>query len=272
MGLKSYLEKKIFENIYKYRDLPVKPEEFAGEAWHSLCIIYPAYIEKGKTDLIENILHQYDLFDEEVLKHLEIVLVDDCSPGLETLIDVSKYKVTISLLRILDNIKWNSGGAKNLGVFYSSSERVIISDIDHFFPEDTCIWAMRTELNDGETCYFERFDRYGELVKPHPNTFLMTRDTYIQLHGYDEDFCGIYGDDIFFRIYMQNNVRQIYFSFKKCIVYKINSEAHSLSRKIGLRLYIMIWLKKCRHSQKCLRFKWKYIGTNKGNLKYLAGR
>ena len=266
MGLKSYLEKKAYKDICKVSSLPIKSDEIVNETWHNLCIIYPAYVEKGKTELIETILHQYDLFSEEVLNHLEIVLVDDCSPDIETLIDVSKYKVNISLLRILDNIKWNSGGGKNLGVFYCSSERIIITDIDHFFPEDTCIWAMRTELKDSETCYFKRINQTGESERPHPNTFLMTRDTYFQLHGYDEDFCGMYGDDIFFRAYMQKNVDQIYLSLKKCITYGINVEAHSLSRKVSLKLYIIIWLKRYRHSQKCLRFKWQYIGTNKRNL------
>lgn len=266
MGLKSYFEKKAYENIREIRSFNLKSNEIDNKIWHNLCIIYPAYVENRKTDLIETILHQYDLFDKEVLNHLEIVLIDDCSPDIETLIDISKYKVNISLLRILDNIKWNSGGAKNLGVIYSSSERIIITDIDHFFPEDTCIWAMHTELNDREACYFKRIYQTGDSEKPHVNTFLMTRNTYFQLHGYDEDFCGMYGDDIFFQAYMHRNLDQIYLSPKKCITYDINVETHSLSRKVSLKIYIIIWFKKYRHSQKCLRFRWKYIGTNKGIL------
>lgn len=264
MGIKSYLEKKAFSDIYRFKNLPLKTDENIGNTWHSLSIIYPAYVENGKTELIEVILHQYDSISEEVLNHLEIVLIDDCSPNIEKLIDTSKYKVKISLLRILDNIKWNSGGAKNLGVFVCSSERIIITDIDHFFPEDALVWAMRTELKDSEVYHFRRVNTKGETERIHPNTFLMTRDTYIRLYGYDEDFCGIYGDDIFFRIYMKRNVHGIYLSSKECICYDINAEAHSLSRKLGLRLYVLIWLKKYRHSQKSLRFRWKYIESNKG--------
>jgi hypothetical protein len=35
--------------------------------------------------------------------------------------------------------------------------------------------------------------------KPHPNSFLLTREMYWKIGGYDETFCGIYGTDSLFR-------------------------------------------------------------------------
>lgn len=37
------------------------------------------------------------------------------------------------------------------------------------------------------------------LHKPHPNSFVMTRDHYWYVGGYDEDFCGVYGTDGLFK-------------------------------------------------------------------------
>ena len=36
-------------------------------------------------------------------------------------------------------------------------------------------------------------------TKPHPNSFVVTRDLYWQIGGYDEDYCGLYGTDRLFR-------------------------------------------------------------------------
>lgn len=260
--IKQYLKSVTFKDAYNPNKLPLKRDEFQ-EKKDSLCIVYAAYIQNGGTNLIEDILHKYDLFSDEILSHLEIVLVDDCSPNVEKLIDISKYRVKISLLRVLDDLKWNSGGAKNLGVFYSSSKRIIITDIDHFFPEQTCAWAMTILLNEGEVCHFKRAE--GDRVRridAHPNTFLMTRNTYICLNGYDEDFVGMYGDDIFFRKYLKKNARRISLSHQECIGYDINKKAHSLSRKLSMRLYMVLLLKGYHHSKRMLRFRWRYLGTN----------
>ena len=35
--------------------------------------------------------------------------------------------------------------------------------------------------------------------KPHPNSFVVTRETYWKIGGYDEDFCGVYGTDNLFK-------------------------------------------------------------------------
>lgn len=260
--IKQYLKKVTFKDAYDPNKLPLKRDEESIKK-ESLCIVYAAYIQNGSSDMIEDILHKYDLFSDEILSHLEIVLVDDCSPNVEKLIDLSGYKVKISLLRVLDDLKWNSGGAKNLGVLYSDSRRIIITDIDHFFPEQTCAWAMAVPLKEGEVCHFKRTGK--DMVRKtdvHPNTFLMTRNTYIRLHGYDEDFVGMYGDDIFFRKYLKKNARRITLSPKECVVYDINRNAHNLSRNLSIKLYIVLLLKGYRHSKRMLRFRWRYLGTN----------
>jgi hypothetical protein len=61
---------------------------------------------------------------------------------------------------------------------------------------------------DAETAYFlHRIDADTQAPtvgsdgqpKPHPNSFVMTRDLYWRIGGYDEDFCGIYGTDGLFK-------------------------------------------------------------------------
>jgi hypothetical protein len=36
-------------------------------------------------------------------------------------------------------------------------------------------------------------------LKPHPNTFVITKELYWKIGGYDEDYCGRYGTDGLFR-------------------------------------------------------------------------
>ncbi len=40
----------------------------------------------------------------------------------------------------------------------------------------------------------------------HPNCFFMTKAAYLYLNGYDEDFCGHYGDDLYMNQWINKNM------------------------------------------------------------------
>ncbi len=229
-----------------------------GEILEDLTIIYPVYVTKVGTGdvVIKSVLEKYEQMSQDIKRHLKIVIVDDGSP-VDIILD-NKYGYKVDLLRIIKNIKWNSGGAKNLGVCFCSTERIIITDMDHFFPEECLRWCMSVEI-DKESFMFERYiEESGELIKikMHPNTFFMKKSTYFNIHGYDEDFCGMYGDDIPFGKRISRI--PLYRTSQSVRVVKSNLNTHHLERRIPLKLYLLMIIKRKKGANlRWLNFEWK---------------
>ena len=82
--------------------------------------------------------------------------------------------------------------------------------MDHVLAEKdaaTLLKLIRKGKLDLEACYMlARIEADTGLptmqngyLKPHPNSFVVTRETYWRIGGYDESFCGTYGTDSLFR-------------------------------------------------------------------------
>lgn len=226
--------------------------------YDDLSIIYSVYVEnQNAIGDIFNTLSHYSCLSPEIRKHINIIVVDDCSlVSLDDVIKQFKSDLNIYLLRISKNIKWNSGGAKNLGVSFCFTEKIILSDIDHYFTEKTLDWALHLCLAD-KTCYV--FDRIrgnsnGDVCMPHSNTFFMTKKLYFLIHGYDEDYSGFYFDDIPFRVKLSQNA-SVFRTKNICVT--TNTNEHNLSRKVHLFPCIMLILKKT--SKVWQRFPFEYL-------------
>lgn len=70
----------------------------------------------------------------DVVSKIQFIIVDDCSP---VKYEIENYNLNITWLRITDDIPWNQGGARNLGVTHAKSDKIIITDLDHILPEET---------------------------------------------------------------------------------------------------------------------------------------
>jgi glycosyltransferase involved in cell wall biosynthesis len=149
---------------------------------------------------------------EQYPRGIEIMVVDDGSPepAREVLARASADLVRrVKLYRITVDIPWNREGARNLGATKATTDWVVQIDIDHVLPV-----AAATRLVDHEPSqhFWYRFPRYrngkadetrnkdaiardvefGE-VKPHIDSYLITREMYWGIGGYDEDFAGCLG-------------------------------------------------------------------------------
>lgn len=141
-------------------------------------------------------------YSDEVRSHLQIVLVDDCSP-VDDRPDRILQGQPVRLLRILDDIPWNWIGARNLGAKLYQGW-LLMTDMDRIML-DCDLRALMT--------YPLRPDRYykpigirmnsrlpiQDIPKGPYNQFLVHHNTYWAAGGYDEDYSGcLYGDKQFF--------------------------------------------------------------------------
>ncbi len=139
---------------------------------------------------------------------VKIILVDDGSPepaapDLFNLDEVSVYRIDV-------DIPWNRNGARNLGSHVATTEYLLHLDIDHVMPAASMelllkllpklsrAWYRFRRFRVGRADETRRKDalpnhvEYGE-IKPHIDSYLMTRKAYMALGGYDERYAGCLG-------------------------------------------------------------------------------
>lgn len=146
---------------------------------------------------------------EKAKAQFDIVIVDDGSP--EPAVDVPRPDglPRLSIYRVLEDRPWHQHGARNLGAHVASGPWLLLTDMDHVLtPENAVALYKRLAKLDPAVAYMlhrveadSGLPTLGKLnePKPHPNSFVMTRDLYWRVGGYDEDYCGVYGTDGLFK-------------------------------------------------------------------------
>ncbi|WP_204347024.1 glycosyltransferase family A protein [Psychroserpens algicola] len=159
-----------------------------------LTYIVPVYLDKN-LDALYHLIKTYEGYDLETLKQIHFIFIDDHSP-----VDVKLPKncqLNYSLAKISTHIMWNQGGARNLGVHLAKSQKMVLTDLDHTFPESVFQFLIQTKTPN-QIFTFKRI-RDNEVAMPHYNTFFLSKSTYFKSLGVDEEFCGHYGhEDVFF--------------------------------------------------------------------------
>jgi hypothetical protein len=149
--------------------------------------------------------HQYP-------EELKIILVDDGSqkhPITEYPLNITACFPQVQIYRIKKDIPWNRGAARNLGTAMATTDWVMHVDIDHVLPAPCARELLDANLDFSTMYRFRRFRRgpadetrnkdaiprektYGE-IKPHGDSYLVSRDRYWQAGGYNEAFAGCLG-------------------------------------------------------------------------------
>lgn len=108
-------------------------------------------------------------------------------------IDLSVYAMNV-------DVRWNQDACRNLAVGRAETKWVLLTDIDHLIPEEVWRSIITRRLSWKAVYTFERLTgAHLSARNPHPNTWLLTRDTFEAAGGYDERFAGLYGTDGDFR-------------------------------------------------------------------------
>jgi hypothetical protein len=201
-----------------------------GQAHHGvtpmrLSLVLPYY--RNPRILCRQLLVWRDEWSADLKRDIDVVIVDDGSPdetasdALATLWNGDRTGLpSLCLYRVTEDRPWHQHAARNLGAHIASAPWLLMTDIDHVVPPSTLTEVLRLlpDLGTNDVLTFGRVDAPAEpaweaedwpefartrradgSLKPHVNSFVVSREHYWKLGGYDEDLCGIYGTDQHFR-------------------------------------------------------------------------
>jgi hypothetical protein len=147
---------------------------------------------------------------EAMRERVEVILVDDGSPTAPAAkVPRPTGLPELRIYRVKEDKPWHQHAARNLGAHVAPDSWLLLTDMDHVLTTESATSLLkrlseldpktihtldRIEADTGKPTVNER----GQ-PKPHPNSFVLTRDLYWKIGGYDEEFCGQYGTDGFFR-------------------------------------------------------------------------
>ena len=154
-----------------------------------LTICLPYYLNAG---MLERQVANLESLPSQLSDQVELIVVDDCSPVPAVL----KTRIKSRLYRMKEDIPWNQDACRNLAVSEADEGWLLLTDMDHLPTERLIQRALKAPL-DPDTIYTFRRVTAPEMTayKPHPNSWLITRATYMKTGGYDERFRGVYGTD-----------------------------------------------------------------------------
>jgi hypothetical protein len=226
-----------------------------------LSYVVPLYFDQENNNTLIRVLQHYAKYNQKLLDKIHFILVDDCSPIKIVLPDITNLNIT--LLRVTSDIRWNQGGARNLGVSYAKTTKLLLTDIDHIFPERTLHFLINRNYHYKDLFRFRRFAGWKKIASG-CNIFYINKPLFADFQGYDEAFCGHYGyeDTHFFESLERASilVRKLPYWFP---VYDLaidrQTEYHSLVRDTEQNLNLLNQKREGKtdwHSGLSLNFDW----------------
>jgi len=142
-------------------------------------------------------LETWQNYPDWIKDQLRIILVDDGSPNFPAkfvLDAVGWPTIPTELYRIDEDIAWNHGGARNLAFTHAVDGWVLLTDLDHVIPLESLASFLTKTLRTERFYIPGRYRQLGvvdwEEIEPHRDSFILTKEMYWEVGGYDEDFSG----------------------------------------------------------------------------------
>lgn len=129
----------------------------------------------------------------EVRDLLNVVIVDDCGEPPVHPADLMTLGVkSLRLLRVEKDIPWNQPGGRNLAAHVSHGWLLLVDpDMTFDGPMMSRMMEAAGKLSRGRVVkYLLKHVNTGKLDSSSPNTWLIHRDDFFAVGGYDEDFAG----------------------------------------------------------------------------------
>jgi hypothetical protein len=174
-----------------------------------------------RLSLVVNVLESYEVVRRQLL-HLErimtpaceLIVVDDGSvPSLHETCATVPRTLAFHLHCTHDRRPWTQPRARNIGAALAVAPKLLFFDIDHVltrellelclaYPGDRLHWVRQPGALDGQgdlitdrKVLAEKYGLTDQGEGVHGNSFLIRKELFEQLGGYDERFCGRYGGD-----------------------------------------------------------------------------
>jgi hypothetical protein len=128
--------------------------------------------------------------------NLRFIVVDDGSPktpARDVLAGVDDF--SLRLFRIETDIRWNWLAARNIGAHEAETTWLVLTDMDHQVPVDTWRGVLHADHRPDTIYAFSRKEHTGQSITAHPNSWLITKELFWTVGGYDETLSGHYGTD-----------------------------------------------------------------------------
>jgi hypothetical protein len=181
----------------------------------NLTICLPYYRNEGMLDVQ---LKRFAALPIDLKSRLSLIVVDDGSSLLQSDERVLPASAKAAQWRDIGmkfdlyamdvNIRWNQDACRNLAVANTDTKWVLLTDIDHIVPRITIDGLLKSKFDPARAYRFSRKtfegvnDKGNDILsdyKPHPNSWIMTCESYWKMGGYDESLAGWYGTDGDFR-------------------------------------------------------------------------
>ncbi len=174
-----------------------------------IALVMPYYLNR---EMLARQYRNFTSWPARARKAIKVIIIDDGSPRDPAANVPRPYGLPeLEIYRVLEDRPWHQHGARNLGARLADRDWLLLTDMDHMLePEQAMQLVKMAEKGqlDREACYM--LDRIeadtreptrapNGVAKPHPNSFVMSRELYWRVGGYDERATGIYGTDALFR-------------------------------------------------------------------------
>jgi hypothetical protein len=155
-----------------------------------LTLVFPYY---ENPLFLETQAGTWRAYPADLLALLTIIVVDDGSPV--PCVKPSGVPCALRLFRIGVDVRWNWLAARNIGAHHAADGWLLLTDMDHVVPAETLRAVMASEHDPSRVYVFGRREHTGAPIGPHSASFLLTRELFWRIGGYDEALSGHYGTD-----------------------------------------------------------------------------
>lgn len=166
-----------------------------------LTLVYPYY---ENPNMLRLHFQEWASYPAELKKNMEVVLVDDVSQKFPALPIVKEMAAAVGfpvrLFYITRKVMWNWLAGRNIGAKEAIDSWLLLTDMDLMVKAQDAEQIVR--LAKGRILREDAFYMLDRVIAPdgrgykvHPNTYVMSKNLYWHIGGYDEEFSGIYGCD-----------------------------------------------------------------------------